>query len=51
LIALGVQNVTDRYPTMSNAAINYGGNLPYDFLSPIGFDGRYVYLRVRYELH
>jgi iron complex outermembrane receptor protein len=49
-VALGVQNLTDRYPTMSNAAINYGGNLPYDFLSPIGFNGRYLYLRVRYEL-
>jgi iron complex outermembrane receptor protein len=49
-VAVGAQNLTDRYPTMSNAAINYGGNLPYDFLSPIGFNGRYWYLRVRYEL-
>jgi iron complex outermembrane receptor protein len=49
-LALGAQNLTDRYPTMSNAQINYGGNLPYDFLSPIGFNGRYVYLRARYEL-
>jgi iron complex outermembrane receptor protein len=50
-LALGVQNLTDRYPTESNALINYGGNLPYDFLSPIGFNGRYLYLRARYQLH
>ena len=47
-IALGVQNVADRYPTQSSSDINYYGNLPYDFLSPIGFNGRYVYLRGRY---
>lgn len=49
-VALGAQNLTDRYPTQSNASINYGGNLPYDFLSPIGFNGRYVYARVRYDI-
>ena len=50
-LALGAINLTDRYPTMSNPTIAYGGNLPYDFLSPIGFNGRYLYLRLRYELH
>jgi iron complex outermembrane receptor protein len=53
-LALGADNVTDRYPTLSSGGgngINYGGNLPYDFLSPIGFNGRYYYLRLRYELH
>ena len=54
-VALGADNVTDRYPTLSdgnpNNNINFGGNLPYDFLSPIGFNGRYVYLRLRYDLH
>jgi iron complex outermembrane receptor protein len=49
-LALGAQNLTDRYPTPSDSAINYGGNLPYDFLSPIGFNGRYLYLRARYQL-
>jgi iron complex outermembrane receptor protein len=48
--AIGVQNLTDRYPTRSDSDINYGGNLPYDFLSPIGFNGRYCYLRLRYSL-
>ncbi len=50
-VALGAQNLTDRYPSRSDSAINYYGNLPYDFLAPIGFNGRYLYLRVRYELH
>ena len=50
-LAVGARNLTDRYPTRSDAAINYGGNLPYDFLSPIGFDGRYLYVRARYALH
>lgn len=50
-LAVGSLNVTDRYPTRSNPAIAYYGNLPYDFLSPIGFNGRYLYLRARYELH
>jgi iron complex outermembrane receptor protein len=49
-LALGAQNLTDRYPTLSSSAINYGGNLPYDFLSPIGMNGRYLYGRVRFTL-
>jgi iron complex outermembrane receptor protein len=49
-LALGADNVTDRYPTLSSAGINYYGNLPYDYLSPIGFNGRYYYVRLRYEL-
>jgi len=49
-LALGADNVTDRYPTLSSAGIDYYGNLPYDYLSPIGFNGRYYYVRLRYEL-
>ena len=49
-VALGSQNVTNRYPTQSSSDINYYGNLPYDYLSPIGFNGRYVYARLRYDL-
>lgn len=48
--AAGALNLTDRYPTQSDSDINYGGNLPYDFLAPIGFNGRFVYLRLRYDL-
>lgn len=49
-VALGSQNIADRYPTLSSPDINYFGNLPYDYLSPIGFNGRYVYLRAHYTL-
>jgi iron complex outermembrane receptor protein len=43
--ALGVQNLLDEYPDLSSSDINYFGNLPYDILSPIGVNGRFVYLR------
>ena len=48
-IALGGINVTDRYPSRSIDDIAYFGNLPYDVLSPIGFNGAYWYARLRYD--
>jgi iron complex outermembrane receptor protein len=45
-LALGVANVLDNYPDRSSSDINYFGNLPYDVLSPIGINGRYVYTRL-----
>jgi len=48
-LALGGYNLTDRYPTRSSSDINYGGNFPYDVISPIGINGRYVYARMRYN--
>ena len=50
-IALGAQNLTNQYPTLSSPDINYGGSLAYDYLSPIGFNGRYLYARLRYVFH
>lgn len=43
----GASNLFDRYPDLSIPDINYFGNLPYDVLSPIGFNGRYLYMGVR----
>jgi iron complex outermembrane receptor protein len=40
---LGASNLLDEYPDESIADIGYFGNLPYDVLSPIGFNGRFVY--------
>jgi len=40
---LGASNLLDEYPDKSNELIYYFGNLPYDVLSPIGFNGRFVY--------
>ena len=47
-LALGGYNITNQYPTRSNSDINYGGNFPYDVISPIGTNGAYWYGRVRY---
>jgi iron complex outermembrane receptor protein len=45
---VGGNNLTDNYPERSGSAINYGGNLPYDVLSPIGTNGAYYYARATY---
>ncbi|MGA4634801.1 TonB-dependent receptor plug domain-containing protein [Pseudomonas solani] len=47
-VALGGNNLTDRYPDRSSSEINYGGNLPYDVLSPVGSNGAYYYARATY---
>jgi iron complex outermembrane receptor protein len=44
---VGASNLFDEYPDESNDLIFYFGNLPYDVLSPIGFNGRFVYGGVR----
>lgn len=43
---VGVSNAFDEYPDRSSADIGYFGNLPYDILSPVGINGRYLYTRV-----
>lgn len=48
-LALGGVNITNRYPDRSIADIAYFGNLPYDVLSPVGFNGAYWYARARYS--
>jgi iron complex outermembrane receptor protein len=45
-VALGAVNVTDNYPDESGFLINFFDNFPYDVLSPIGVNGRYVYTRL-----
>ncbi|MGE0387010.1 MAG: TonB-dependent receptor plug domain-containing protein [Gammaproteobacteria bacterium] len=47
-ITVGAVNILDNYPDPSDPAINFFGNLPYDILSPIGVNGRYLYARVSY---
>ncbi len=42
----GVSNLLDNYPDRSDPAINYFGNLPWDVLSPVGINGRYLYTRL-----
>ncbi len=45
-LAIGANNLLDEYPDESSDDIGYFGNFPYDVLSPIGFNGRYLYTRV-----
>jgi iron complex outermembrane receptor protein len=47
-LAVGGNNVLDEYPDLSSADINYFGNLPYDVLSPITFNGAFFYFRTTY---
>jgi iron complex outermembrane recepter protein len=44
---IGASNVLDEYPDRSSDLINYFGNLPYDILSPVGVNGRFVYARAK----
>jgi iron complex outermembrane receptor protein len=48
-IAFGGANLLDEYPDRSSSDINFFGNLPYDILSPIGVNGRYLYGRLRIQ--
>jgi iron complex outermembrane receptor protein len=48
-VAFGAVNALDEYPDRSSDDINFAGNFPYDVISPIGFNGRFVYLRSRFQ--
>jgi iron complex outermembrane receptor protein len=48
-VAIGANNVLDEYPDLSSADINYFGNLPYDVLQPITFNGAFYYLRTTFS--
>ena len=48
-VAIGGDNLTDEYPDLSSDDINYFGHLPYDVLSGIGMNGRYLYLRTQFD--
>ena len=47
-LAIGGNNVLDEYPDLSSADIGFFGNLPYDVLQPITFNGAFYYLRTTY---
>ncbi|MBT8079519.1 MAG: TonB-dependent receptor [Gammaproteobacteria bacterium] len=48
-VAIGADNLTDEYPDRSSDDINYFGHLPFDVLSGIGMNGRYIYLRTQFD--
>lgn len=49
-IYIGSNNVLDVYPDKSRKDLSFNGIFQYDGTSPIGFNGRYVYLRLAYNL-
>jgi iron complex outermembrane receptor protein len=48
-VAVGGNNVLDEYPDLSSADIGFFGNLPYDVLHPITFNGAFYYVRTTYS--
>ena len=48
-ITLGVNNIADVYPSENIPANNNFGILPYTGFSPFGFNGRFMYVRGRWE--
>ncbi|MEK7729511.1 MAG: TonB-dependent receptor, partial [candidate division KSB1 bacterium] len=49
-VAVGANNVFDVYPEQNILANSTSGILIYSGLSPFGFNGRYVYARLSYQL-
>ncbi|WP_171009469.1 TonB-dependent receptor [Sphingomonas sp. 2SG] len=49
-VSVGGNNLLDRYPDRSIDDFNGAGNLAYDPLSPIGINGRFLYVRARVTL-
>jgi len=48
-VTLGVNNIADVYPSENIPANNNFGILPYPGFSPFGFNGRFMYVRGRWE--
>jgi iron complex outermembrane receptor protein len=49
-LAVGADNVFDKYPDPFPASLNTTGNAPFSNYSPFGRSGRYVYARLNYTL-
>ncbi len=45
-LAVGGDNVFDRYPARTYAGSTLGGALPYDYIAPIGINGAFYYARL-----
>jgi iron complex outermembrane recepter protein len=46
-LAIGAANLFDSYPDRQNDDYNFAGNFPYDPISPLGINGRYLYVRTK----
>ncbi len=48
-VSVGANNILDEYPDESIFDISFFGNLPHDVLSPIGVNGRFVYVKAGFS--
>lgn len=48
-LALGADNLFDKYPNILPASVNTSGSASFSAFSPYGFDGRFVYARANYH--
>ncbi len=48
-VTFGVNNIADVYPSENIPLNNNSGIFPYNGVSPFGFNGRFVYVRTRWE--
>jgi len=49
-IVVGSNNFTNQYPTRTtNSSDSYGGAFPYNFVSPVGMNGAYYYVRLNHN--
>ena len=48
-VTLGVNNIADVYPSENIPANSNVGIFPYNGISPFGFNGRFMYVRTRWE--
>ena len=49
-LTIGSNNIFDEYPDRNIPANSNVGIFPYNQVSPFGFNGRFIYGRVRYDL-
>jgi iron complex outermembrane receptor protein len=48
-LTVGANNIGDVYPDENIPLNNNSGIFPYNGISPFGFNGRFVYARLRWE--
>lgn len=48
-LTVGADNVFDRYPDLQIQGNSNSGIFPYNGISPFGFNGRFVYVRAKWE--
>jgi iron complex outermembrane receptor protein len=48
-VALGVNNLFNRYPARTLAGSSYGGAFPYNFIDPTGLNGAYYHARAEWR--